>query len=114
MSITSIFYTEQCQIVKGIINEPDEYGYIKTSYIIQEEPISCCITPISTNKAREVWGIQGRSTTEVSFDIGTMNIEDIKGVMINNELYLVENYTIYPQFMILEASVTLAVTKYEC
>lgn len=114
MSITSIFYTEQCQIVKGIINEPDEYGYIKTSYIIQEEPISCCITPISTNKAREVWGIQGRSTTEVSFDIGTMNVEDIKGVMINNELYLVENYTIYPQFMILEASVTLAVTKYEC
>lgn len=113
MGITSIFYTEQCKLVTGIIHEPDEYGYIKTSYIIQEEPISCCITPISTSKAREVWGIQERATTEVSFDIGSIRIEDIKGVMINDEFYLIENYTVYPQFMILEASVTLAVTKYE-
>lgn len=114
MGITSIFYTEQCQLVTSIQNEPDEYGYVKLSYTTEEKMIPCCITPISTRKAREVWGIQSTATTEVSFDIGSIRVEDIKAVLIDGELYLVENYTVYPKFMILDSSVTLAVVKYEC
>lgn len=111
MAITDIFYTERCVLCKAITTEPDRRGHVKTTH----EPIStnnipCSVTPISTNKSREKWGISSTATCEISLDLDeTVNPKEVSAILFNGELYIVENYEVYPAFMILSESVVFAV-----
>ena len=113
MSITSIFYTEECLLMRGVTSEPDKRGNVKTYHeLISPNFIVCSVTPINTIKARENWGINSTATCEISFDLdGTINPKDVVAILYNDEVYIVENYQIYPKFMILDESVTFAVRR---
>lgn len=110
MSITSIFYTESCQVVYSISSVPNSRGIVETVYEMNDKIIPCSITQISNHKARERWGIHTSATCEVSFDLDdTINPQDVYGIILDDVLYIVENYEVYPAFMILDKSVTFAV-----
>lgn len=112
MSITSIFYTEQCQLVYATSSTPNARGIVKTTLEVNESIIPCSVTPISTSKSREAWGIQSTATHEVSFDLtDDIDASKIYAIRFEGVDYIVENYTIYPKFMILDKSITLAVRK---
>lgn len=112
MSITSIFYTEECLLCKQIVSEPDKRGYVKSTHEIFTEPIACSVTPISTIKSREKWGISSTATCEISFDLdGTISVEEVSAIIFNGHRYIVENYEVYGAFMILNESVTFAVRR---
>ena len=110
MSITSIFYTEECLLMRGVTSEPDKYGHVKMFHeLISDTPIICSVTPINAIKAQEKWGIHSTATCEISFDLdGSVNPKDVVAILYNDEVYMVENYQIYPKFMILDESVTFA------
>lgn len=110
MGITSIFYTENCQVVYSVSSVPNNRGIVETVYELNPKIIPCSIAPISNHKARERWGIHTNATCEISFDLdGTINPQDVYGIMFEDVLYIVENYEVYPAFMILDKSVTFAV-----
>lgn len=110
MGITSIFYTEECYVCRATTSLPDKRGYVKTTHeLISPNTIICSVTPISTTKSREKWGIHSTATCEISFDLdGSINPKDISAIIFNDDMYIVENYEIYPKFMILDESVTFA------
>lgn len=110
MGITSIFYTEQCQIVYSMSSVPNNRGIVETIHEVNPKIIPCSIAPISSHKARQRWGVHTSATCEVSFDLDdTINPQEVYGIMLDGELYIVEDYEVYPAFMILEKSVTFAV-----
>ena len=111
MSITSIFYTEECVLCKQIVSEPDKRGYVKSTHEIFTEPIACSVTPISTIKSREKWGIHSTATCEISLDLDGILADEVSAIIIDGHRYIVENYEVYPKFMILNESVTFAVKR---
>lgn len=110
MGITSIFYTEECYILSSSTSLPDKRGHVKTTYeLILPSKIICSVTPISTIKSREKWGIHSTATCEISLDLDRfINPKDVSAIIFNDEMYIVENYEVYPKFMILDESVTFA------
>lgn len=110
MGISSIFYTEECYLMRGVSMPPDKRGYTKTQFeFISPNTIICSVTPINTIKSRENWGINSTATCEISFDLdGSINPKDVSAILFNGETYIVENYQVYPKFMILDESVTFA------
>ena len=111
--ITSIFYTEECLLMRASQSNPDKRGYVKTYYeLISPNTIICSVTPISTIKSRENWGINSTATCEISLDLdGSINPKEVSAILFNDEVYIVENYQVYPKFMILDESVTFAVKR---
>lgn len=110
MSISDIFYTESCILYKSAHTEPDKRGYVKTTYEPVSDDVACSVTPINTAKSREKWGIHSTATCEITFDLNIdVDVKQISAIEYRGELYLVENYEIYPAFMILSESVVFAV-----
>lgn len=112
MSISDIFYTDVCILYKSETSAPNARGYVKTTQKPISNEIPCSVTPISTNKSREKWGIHSTATCEISFDLNIdVDVSEITAIEYNGELYLVENYEVYPAFMILSESVVFAVRR---
>lgn len=113
MSISDIFYTEYCILYKATTTEPNARGYVKTTHEpISLQEIPCSVTPISTNKSREKWGISSTATCEISFDLdATIDASEVSAIEYNGQMYIVENYEVYPAFMILSESVVFAVRR---
>lgn len=110
-NVMELFYTESCVLCKKEITT-NSRGYIKNTYVIVTDPIACSVTPISTVKSREKWGIHSTATCEVSLDLDdTIELDEISAIVIDGHRYIVENYEIYPKFMILNESVTFAVKR---
>lgn len=112
MSISDIFYTESCILYESITSEPNAKGYVKTTHEPIFFDIPCSVTPISTVKSHEKWGIHSTATCEISFDLSPeINPKDISAIEYHDEIYIVENYEVYPAFMILSESVVFAVRR---
>ena len=113
MGITSIFYTEECYILRQTVSLPNKYGEVKSSYeLISPNPIPCSIGEISNTYSQNKYGIGIVATTEVSFDIDAdFNCREVKAILINDVEYEVVDYRVYEPFMILSRSITYAIRR---
>lgn len=113
MSISDIFYTEECYLLTEEISEPNSYGICtKTHEFISEEPVPCAVAEISHNYAQQKYGINIEATTEISFDINkNFDCKQVKAIMFNGVIYEVKDFRVYEPFMILSRSVTYAVQE---
>ena len=113
MSISDIFYTEKCFLLREELSEPNSYGICtKIHEFISEEPVPCAVAEISNNHAQQKYGINIQATTEISFDIDKdFDCRQVKAIMFNDVVYEVKDYRVYEPFMILSRSVTYAVVE---
>ena len=112
-SISSIFYTEECYLMRETVSLPNKYGQVKTSYeLIYPNPIPCAIGEISNAYSQNKYGIGVVATTEVSFDIDAdFNCREVKVILINDIEYEVVDYRVYEPFMILSRSIRYAIRR---
>ena len=114
MAITSIFYTDNCYLMRTVLDEePNEYGIVKqTNELISSLPVPCTFSPISTLYAQQKYGVTISQSFEISFDIDPyIHVENVSHIMVNQEVYEVVSYQVFSEFMILPASVTFLVKK---
>lgn len=107
--LLEIFYNENCQIVRSNGSSiPNPRGITTHSYELGEV-ICCSIKPISNYYAKQTYGVDSQATLEVTVDGQSVNPKEVYAIIVRGEMYIVENYKIIPQFMILEEQITFAV-----
>ena len=111
MGISDIFYTDECRLYVTYSNKPNDYGICEQmTEELFTNSFKCSLTPISTLKSQQTYGIQSNVTFEVSMDY-VDGCEQANTIEINNELYSVVSFTVHSQFMILPKSITFGLKK---
>lgn len=111
MSINDLFYTESCVLAVSVAGKPNEYGIVESTYeFISETPIPCSVTPISTYVSQQKYGIDSDVKLEVAIDY-IENCQLATEVIIDEIVYHVKSFTVYPAFMCLPKSITFGLEK---
>ena len=113
MAIMDLFYTDKCKLMGASQYTSDKYGiYILDTTFLYDEEFPCCITPISTTKAREKYGIGSSTSFEISMDIfDGLDVRSVYSILYDSKEYIVQSYQVYSEFLILPKSVTFLVEK---
>ena len=108
-----LFYTDKCILMKATISQPNAYGVVEDCVeILYDEEFPCCLTPISTTKAREKYGIGSSTSFEISMDIfDGLDVRSVYSILYDGKEYIVQSYQVYSEFLILPKSVTFLVEK---
>ena len=112
-SVMDLFYTDTCVLMTSTTSAPNMYGVVTVKYEELVSDIPCCLTPISTSLAREKYGIDSSSSFEVSMDMadGVFEVRQVKAIQYDGELYIVQSFQQFSEFLILPKSVTFLVKK---
>ena len=107
-----LFYTDKCTLMTSTTSKPNMYGVVTVKYEELASDIPCCLTPISTSLAREKYGIDSSSSFEVSMDInGMFEVRQVKAIEYDGEVYIVQSFQQFSEFLILPKSVTFLVKR---
>ena len=111
-SVMDLFYTDKCTLMSSTTSAPNMYGVVTVKYEELVSDIPCCLTPISTSLAREKYGVDSSSSFEVSMDInGMFEVRQVKAIQYDGEVYIVQSYQQFSEFLILPKSVTFLVKR---
>lgn len=113
MSLNDLFYTDKCTLMTSTTSAPNMYGVVTVKYEELVSDIPCCLTPISTSLAREKYGVDSSSSFEVSMDMadGIFEVRQVKAIQYDGEVYIVQSFQQFSEFLILPKSVTFLVKK---
>ena len=110
MNINDLFYTDKCTLVASSSNTVNEWGIVDSTYEIIKEDIPCSLTPISTYHSQQKYGVTSDVKFEVSMDY-VENCELATKIVVDEQVYKVVSYTVYPAFMCLPKSITYGVKR---
>lgn len=113
MGVMNLFYTDKCVLMTSTTSKPNMFGVVDVQYQELASDIPCCLTPISTSLAREKYGVDSSSSFEVSMDMadGVFEVRQVKAIQYDGEVYIVQSYQQFSEFLILPKSVTFLVKK---
>lgn len=113
MGVMDLFYTDKCILMTSTVSLPNMYGIVEQTHeILYPNEIPCCLTPISTSLVREKYGIDSSTSFEVSMDmIDGLDVRDVSAILYNDEVYIVQSFQQFSEFLILPKSVTFLVKK---
>ena len=112
-SVMDLFYTDTCILMTATTSLPNMYGVCEQTHeILFPNEIPCCLTPISTSLAREKYGLDSSTSFEISMDlIDGLDVKDVSAILYDDEVYIVQSYQQFSEFLILPKSVTFLVKK---
>lgn len=110
MGINDLFYNDRATIMIAMPTKPNEWGIIENTYEILAEDIPASITPISTQRSQQAYGIESNVRFEVSMDY-VDNCELATKVVVDDVAYEVVTFVVYPAFMCLPKSITYGVKR---
>ena len=113
MAVMDLFYQDKCILMKSSFLPPNKYGVVEESIeMLFDKEIPCCITPISTTLSKEKYGVDSSTSFEISLDIfDGLNVRDVYAIVYDNDVYIVQSFQQFSQFLILPESVTFLVRK---
>lgn len=115
MGVTDVFYNKKVNIYKQQQSEPNELGIVKTEliHVVESKAVS---NPLTVSQAQERYGLNTAMSVEYTIEYFEEIYELImSGVVLflvdNNHQFKVESANVYEQFYVLDACISLAVTR---
>lgn len=111
-NVMDLFYTDRCDLIGADISAPNMFGICHKEYVTIKENIPCCLTPISSTKAKMKYGVETSTSFEISMDtFEGLDVHKVSAIKFNGTIYEVQSYDVYSEFLILSESVTFLVKK---